>query len=1297
MDSDDMIQERPYIAAMNGKWQDMIDYYQENSVYLFSRVTLSLDTGFHLAVHSNEEQPLKDLLGIMGGREFNLPGTRNKFGNTVLHEATIYGNYEAVRLLVDCCPDLISITNEYGETPLFTAAEFGEAEIVEFLIATKPEQCVDDKHRLLSIHRKRRDGLSILGAAILGHDFETALLLLELDVSLHSLKDKKGITALQLLAHMPSAFESGFPMGIFERLIYCCLPVRRKVKFQVETSGQAWKGTEGDVESGLGSSLERKPRGGLLNYFKVPKARLQVFWNQKRKHVFALRLAKILIDNSLKHVIKDQNEGEKDAKGKIEIEEQPPVTSSSLARKKQSSLFVATINGIEEIVWEIINKYPHAVEHLNEKGQSILDVAVKHRQKNIFSLVKHQKVPLARLHRVVDKKGNTLLHHVADTKHYRGGTKPGPALELQEELQWFEQVEKVIPSHYVTLRNKKGKTAEELFKENHKDQLKNAQKWIKETTQSCSTVAALVATVVFAAAYTVPGGSDKNGTPNFINSPYFLVFTVSDVLSLASSLTSLVVFLSFSTSPFQLQEFNISLPRKLLVGFTFLFFAVITTMLSFGATILILIQSEKKLTTLLLSMAAFLPVLVFAIMEFRLYVSFMGSTYNNLTITREARQSFLVPRQKSSIELINMGDLTDIEFRAIYVVLPFSMTALKPVRVIYSLSQENSEYLFSPVTLSLDTGFHLAVHSNEEQPLKDLLGIMEGRELFLPETRNKFGNTVLHEATIFGNYEAVRFLVERCPDLISITNKYGETPLFTAAGSETALLLLELDESLHSLKDKNGITALQLLAHMPSAFESGFPMGIFERLIYCCLPVICHHEVKLQLETRGQAGQGVRDLESGLGSCLERNRRGGLLNYLKKDTSWKSVSKTEEGQEVKQTGPPSSTVMQGDQNKGKEAEQGMGVGQTSEITSKAIEKEKVQHPTAQPSVTNSSLTSNEQIPLFLATRNEIEGIIKLYPHAIKQLNITNSPLTREEQIPLLNATRNGIEEIVWEIIKLYPHAVEKLNDKGQSILDVAVIHRQKGIFNLVKQRRIPLARLHRNIDKNGNTLLHHVAVMTEHSGGTKPGPAHHLQDELQWFEQVRKLIPSQYVTLRNNDGMTASELFYEQHKEQLNNARTWIKETTQSCSTVAALVATFVFAAAYTVPGGSDENGKPNLIISPYFLTFAVADVVSLAFSLTSLTVFLSLLTSRFELQDFHIALPRKLTVGFTFLFLSMMTSMLSFGSTILILVDKVNNITPFRCFISSCLGIYNNAIPSLCLISGLYLRHSQDKHSQDN
>ncbi|CAK7349431.1 unnamed protein product [Dovyalis caffra] len=253
----------------------------------------------------------------------------------------------------------------------------------------------------------------------------------------------------------------------------------------------------------------------------------------------------------------------------------------NLKDTKENPLFAATRNGIEEIVSVILEEQPHAIEHLNDMGWSILDVAVMHRKKEIFSFVKRNKISLARLRRLIDRDDNTMLHHVADMEHYSRGTKPGPALELQEELKWFERVRKVIPSHYVGLRNKKGKTAKELFDDNHQEQLKKAQKWIKETTQSCSSVALLVATVVFAAAYTVPGGSDEKGTPNFINSPYFLVFTVSDVVSLASSLTSLVVFLSLLTSPFELQDFHVSLPGKHITGFTFLFFSVITTMLSF--------------------------------------------------------------------------------------------------------------------------------------------------------------------------------------------------------------------------------------------------------------------------------------------------------------------------------------------------------------------------------------------------------------------------------------------------------------------------------------------------------------------------------------------------------------------------------------------------------------------------------------------------------------------------------------------------------------------------------------------
>ncbi|KAJ6893846.1 hypothetical protein NC652_027807, partial [Populus alba x Populus x berolinensis] len=449
----------PYRAAMNGKWDGMIDYYQKHSEYLHSPLTASKETALHIAVCSKQEQPLKDLLEIMTKSELPLTETeflkkKNKFGNTVLHEATIYGNNKAVKLLVERCPELLSDPNEFGETPLFTAAGFAETEIVEFLIRSKPEQCVDNNGRLLSIHIKRSvDGLSILSAAIIGQNFETALLLLELVKSLASLKDRNQISTLQLLAEMPAAFESEFPMGIFERLIYCCLPVprHRKVKSKEKSRSRAGKGV-GDLESGLGrnsgdlgSVSKRNQRGGILKYLKVPKGCwLEGIWNQKKKHVFALRFAESLVKKddsyelegeegrdgkqtvllSSQIITGDLNKEEEGQTSKITSEAkeiknvqcpsaQTSLIKSSLTIKVESPLFTATRRGIEKIVEMITKLHPHAIEKLNKEGQSILDMAVMYRQTKIFDFLKQQKIPLTRMLRVVDSKGNTLLHHVA--------------------------------------------------------------------------------------------------------------------------------------------------------------------------------------------------------------------------------------------------------------------------------------------------------------------------------------------------------------------------------------------------------------------------------------------------------------------------------------------------------------------------------------------------------------------------------------------------------------------------------------------------------------------------------------------------------------------------------------------------------------------------------------------------------------------------------------------------------------------------------------------------------------------
>ena len=192
-----------------------------------------------------------------------------------------------------------------------------------------------------------------------------------------------------------------------------------------------------------------------------------------------------------------------------------------------------------------------------------------------------------------------------------------------------QRVRKIVPSHYVMHRNNAGKTADELFKEQHAGLLKRAERWIKETSQSCSAIAILVATVVFTAALTVPGGNDQKGHPIFLHSPFFLFFIIMDVISLASSLTYVVMFLTILTSPFKQENFLESLPRKLMIGFTLLFLSITTTMLSFAATIFLINHFDKKaLTITLVNIAVLLPVSVFALMQFPLYIALSSKMHS---------------------------------------------------------------------------------------------------------------------------------------------------------------------------------------------------------------------------------------------------------------------------------------------------------------------------------------------------------------------------------------------------------------------------------------------------------------------------------------------------------------------------------------------------------------------------------------------------------------------------------------------------------------------------------------------
>ncbi|CBI22638.3 unnamed protein product, partial [Vitis vinifera] len=77
----------------------------------------------------------------------------------------------------------------------------------------------------------------------------------------------------------------------------------------------------------------------------------------------------------------------------------------------------------------------------------------------------------------------------------------------------FLRLKELVKSDFVRLFNHKNQTAEELLVDNYSKLHEESKEWTKRTSENCSIVGVLIATVAFAAAYTVPGGNQSTGIP----------------------------------------------------------------------------------------------------------------------------------------------------------------------------------------------------------------------------------------------------------------------------------------------------------------------------------------------------------------------------------------------------------------------------------------------------------------------------------------------------------------------------------------------------------------------------------------------------------------------------------------------------------------------------------------------------------------------------------------------------------------------------------------------------------------
>ncbi|CAJ1971120.1 unnamed protein product [Sphenostylis stenocarpa] len=608
---------------------------------------------------------------------------------------------------------------------------------------------------------------------------------------------------------------------------------------------------------------------------------------------------------------------------------------------------------------------------------------------------------------------------------------------------------------------------------------------------------------------------------------------------------------------------------------------------------------------------------------------------------------------------------------------------------------------------AVGTALHVAVDLDEEGVVEDLVDAIishsDGVKIKALEMGNDRGDTPLHVAASRGFAKICRCIIGMKKErmyLVSKKNKHGETPLFEAAINwkkqvfaylsdvldhsaplqdlvrhngdsilhcaisreyfDLAVIIVRYYEFLSTYKNKDGLLPLTVLATRPSAFRSATTLSWWKQILYHCMlvePVNAERQMKTMLEKMEKKPKSdkvnypknyatLHDLIAGLttlgASPYQQFVRSAYVHILGlSGVELKEIRNTKRRHEW------SGQLLKALLEKPYAAFTGSGGVPTDMKVEADMYKVFSQYKQVEASELG-WLDDEEEKEI------QTNGKISASPRSdtIKKETdeLSNEKNINKKETAFLVAAKNGIVEMVNEILYRIPSVIHNTNSKKENVLLVAVINRQPLIVESLKRKMQSKPEVWNNliltVDEDENTILHLAAYAP--TGDKSPqiaGSALQMMWDIKWFQYIKRLVPQHFYYRSDKNGKTAGEVFEDTHKDLIEESGDWLKETSESCSVVAGLVAGVSFATASSIPGGTNNEGRPHLEGKPAFDAFAVASLVGLCFSVTGLIMFLTILTSRKQSKDFRRALPFKILLGLSSLFVSIAAMFVSFCS----------------------------------------------------
>ncbi|KAG2712524.1 hypothetical protein I3760_04G131100 [Carya illinoinensis] len=313
------------------------------------------------------------------------------------------------------------------------------------------------------------------------------------------------------------------------------------------------------------------------------------------------------------------------------------ISKSKTQQRKDGQVYTAICRAAKNGNFEFISKMLETDRRFlwteNRNGRNIFMLAVLHRQEKIFSILYRLDTMMDSLTCLLDDDENNMLHlagMIEDST--RINQVPGAALQMQRELQWFKEVERIVHPKVKESTNLDGLTPRQLFTKNHENMMKKGEEWMKNTARSCTVVGGLIVTIMFAAIFTIPGDKNKNKNIGLAKS----VFIIFDALSFFLSSTSILTFLGILTSRYSESDFLEYLPRQMIIGLFTFFCSIATMMITFSSALLILLHEQLHIAIPLICLFC-IPLTFFVWIQFPILKDMIISTYGPGIFDRKMR------------------------------------------------------------------------------------------------------------------------------------------------------------------------------------------------------------------------------------------------------------------------------------------------------------------------------------------------------------------------------------------------------------------------------------------------------------------------------------------------------------------------------------------------------------------------------------------------------------------------------------------------------------------------------------